>query len=142
MAQTYLVEVVLQPTDKNFGNEWIDASALLQAALRDDVPWTYSSRFVVRNKRARTGTGLELWKRALYGVSQIWKERNVALAAAVQEYSERSVIWVACNLCFHVVLMTYGDKYLSRKFRVTNVSLQPLQLCERVTSEVDFVLGE
>jgi hypothetical protein len=64
MAQAYLVTVVLQPIDKkNYGNERTEVSALLQAALRDDVvPWTYStSGFVVPNERARqTGIGLEL----------------------------------------------------------------------------------
>ena len=48
------------------------------------------------------------------------------------------------HLVFPRCLMTHVDKYQNHNFRVTNMSLQSSQwsLCERVTSEVDFVLGE
>ena len=89
-GHTYHVELDLKPTDKNYGNDAAEAQSSLHASLQPDVPWTYSSSRVpdVLSKR---GMGLESWKRAVEGASQLWKERTVTLGTAAQECNRRSL---------------------------------------------------
>ena len=105
-AQTYLVEFVLKPTDKKYGNQSAEDTASLQADLQPDVPWTYS-RSVVPDALARTGIGLESWRRAVDGANQIWKERTIALATAAQGYKQWCSIWAAVLLMLCYLLFPW-----------------------------------
>lgn len=104
-SHTYLVEVILKPTDNIYGYGQTETTTLLRVALVPDVPWTYS-RTVVPMALARTGLSLESWKDVVDEASLIWKERTVALATVVQREQQRSkqkeLLALFCFVCIPI----------------------------------------
>jgi hypothetical protein len=88
---TFHIELDLKPTDENYGNDLEEEQTSLQASLQRDVPWSYS-RTHVPTDFARTGIGLESWRRAVDGASQLWKDRTAALAALAQPRTRTSAM--------------------------------------------------